>query len=414
VSKCQRKYRHWHKVRIIAQQKGLDPELVWAGICLARGPQQRKLPLLGFGNRPLRYMTIDLIQRHISQIDRRMVPGLDSRGRPLTDEQREAVIYTALHEEAITSSLLEGAATTRREAKAMLEAKTKPRNRGEQMVMNNFNAIEFIRQNLHQPLSPKRLLQLQSILTRDTLDDPGEVGRFRRAGEDIVVKDVRSGDTMHKPPPAEELPDRLERLCAFANQRDDLDIDDDDFVHPVIRAIAVHFQIGFDHPFCDGNGRTARALFYWTMLRQDYRLFEYLPISRYIYRKPRAYQEAYQYTETDGMDLTYFLVYHLRIIQQAIEHLADHLRQEKARRRHQRRTARPIGINNRQWEALQALRSEETVRWTVAEYEQELGVSYGTARSELLDLEARGHLRKIRIGRRFTFHLNSAAEETAD
>ena len=33
------------------------------------------------------------------------------------------------------------------------------------------------------------------------------------------------------------------------------------FVHPVVKAMALHFAIGFIHPFVDGNGRTARALF---------------------------------------------------------------------------------------------------------------------------------------------------------
>lgn len=58
-------------------------------------------------------------------------------------------------------------------------------------------------------------------------------------------------------------------MCAFPNGHLP-----DTFIHPAIRAIILHFWLGYDHPFVDGNGRTARALFYWAMLRQNYSLFE--------------------------------------------------------------------------------------------------------------------------------------------
>lgn len=41
-------------------------------------------------------------------------------------------------------------------------------------------------------------------------------------------------------------------------------------------------MIAYMHPFVDGNGRTARALFYWYMLKSGYWLTEYLSISRVI------------------------------------------------------------------------------------------------------------------------------------
>jgi Fic family protein len=61
----------------------------------------------------------------------------------------------------------------------------------------------------------------------------------------------------HTPPPAAELPARLEAMCDFANSKTP-----DTFIHPVVRGIFLHFWLAYDHPFVDGNGRTARALFY--------------------------------------------------------------------------------------------------------------------------------------------------------
>jgi hypothetical protein len=75
-------------------------------------------------------------------------------------------------------------------------------------------------------------------------------------------------------------------------------------VHPVLRAILLHFMIGYDHPFADGNGRTARALFYWSMARSGYWLMEYTSISHILRKAPARYMRAYLHTETDKNDTT--------------------------------------------------------------------------------------------------------------
>ena len=72
------------------------------------------------------------------------------------------------------------------------------------------------------------------------------------------------------------------------------------FIHPIVKGIIIHFLIAFIHPFVDGNGRTASAIFYWYMLRKGYWLTEYLSISRIISRSKRQYEKAYLYTECDG------------------------------------------------------------------------------------------------------------------
>ena len=131
---------------------------------------------------------------------------------------------------------------------------------------------------------------------------PGAAGRFRRKDERISVMDATHSVVLHTPPDADSLPARLERLCAFANQAQDTE----PFVHPVVRAILVHFMLGYDHPFVDGNGRTARALFYWSVARSGYWLMEYLSISRLLMKAPAQYARAYLHTETDANDATLF------------------------------------------------------------------------------------------------------------
>src|SRR4030066_321712 len=102
-------------------------------------------------------------------------------------------------------------------------------------------------------------------------------GRFRTEKDSIVVVDESDGQTLHVPPPARELPERMEKFLAFANDKGS-----EPFVHPVVRAVLLHFWLAYEHPYVDGNGRTARAVFYWYMLTQNYWLFEYLSISRIL------------------------------------------------------------------------------------------------------------------------------------
>ena len=84
-------------------------------------------------------------------------------------------------------------------------------------------------------------------------------------------------------------------------------------------------MIGYDHPFVDGNGRTARALFYWIMAREGYWLMEYISISRVIKMAPAQYMYAYLHTETDSNDVTYFIIHQLEVIKKAIRDLHSYL-----------------------------------------------------------------------------------------
>jgi Fic family protein len=268
------------------------------------------------------------------------------------------------------------------------------------MVMNNYRAIQFIRENRNIDISPTFILELQKILTEDTLDHPEQVGRFRTENDTISVVDDRDDEVMHVPPPASELPKRLKALCDFANRPPH----GKDFVHPVIAACVLHFQLGFDHPFCDGNGRTARALFYWMMLRCGYWLFEYLPISRLIYRAPAKYARAFLFCETDDFDVTYFLMYKARIIAMARRDLKEYISEKQSQIAQARRLLSSDGrLNHRQQEiVLHATRNQDRY-FTISEHQNKYGIAYGTARADFLQLAAWKYLKKVTVGKRFEF-----------
>lgn len=64
------------------------------------------------------------------------------------------------------------------------------------------------------------MLELHRSVTQDALDDPDAAGQLRAPGVEVVVEvvvDDLYGTVFHVPPPAEQLPERMVRMCAFAN-----------------------------------------------------------------------------------------------------------------------------------------------------------------------------------------------------
>ena len=120
--------------------------------------------------------------------------------------------------------------------------------------------MNYVRDELvDEKLSREVLIYLQSLLTNDTLENDDEVGRFRRDEDEIVIQDTM---IYHTPPSESILNRELDALISYAND------EEVGFTHPFIKAVILHFWIGFLHPFCDGNGRTARAIFYWYLLKK--------------------------------------------------------------------------------------------------------------------------------------------------
>jgi len=200
-------------------------------------------------------------------------------------------------------------------------------------------------------------------------------GRFRRASDEIVVTLVHSDETAHVPPHADELPARLDRLVTFANDRTA-----EDWLRPVIRAILLHFMIGYDHPFANGNGRVARSLFYWSMVRQGYSLAQYLAVSGILRDAPAKYARSYQHTETDGGDLTYFVDHHIGVTIRSIDALASYVgRKMSDIRAIEDRLRGSPELNHRQVRLLGHALRNPGFRYTVKSHGTSHGVTANTA-----------------------------------
>lgn len=397
------RYRHWHKLRYLEPPKGLTSELWWLAIKMARSTLLKPLPLLDREGRPFQFAVPDLLFEMLHQIDRKASGAIEADQFPNNNRSNRRFLLGSLEEEAIRSSQLEGAATTRKVAKGILREKRAPRNRSEQMILNNHRGMRFIR-GLEQdrPLDPELVFQLHRILTEETLADPSASGRFRQTDEDIAVMD-ENDRILHDPPPASTLPDRLQAMCVFAN-----DVSAHPFIHPVIRSILLHFWLAYDHPFVDGNGRTARALFYWSMARHGYWLIEYTSISRLLLRTRSRYNRAFLYSESDENDTTYFVLHQCNTILQAIQELHEYIGRKMADARRSRdllhsSVASEFNLNFRQLALLRYAIDHPETQFTFKTHQRYHNVSYQTANADLQLLTKRELLVRHKAGREFVF-----------
>lgn len=398
----QGRYRHWDTFRHIQLDDGLSTEERWVATKMARRNLYQMLPVTDKSGVAFKYALPGTALQMLHQIDRDASGNIQASDQVTNPHTRETYLLKSLLEEAITSSQLEGASTTRQVAKSMIQEGREPRNRSERMIYNNYQAMLFVRRILEQPLTPDLILELQAILTDGTLDTPDAAGRFRRRDEPIEVTD-EIGTVLHIPPDADELESRMKALCDFAN-----DINSSEFTHPVVRAIILHFWLAYDHPFVDGNGRTARALFYWSMARQGYWLCEYISISRILKKARGQYARAFLYTETDENDATYFLLYQLRVIIQAIQELHHYLARKAAEIHRtedllRQSVALRETLNHRQLALMNHALRNPHARYTVESHRRSHNISYETARSDLLSLSTQRLLDLRKRGRAFEF-----------
>lgn len=400
----QGRYLHWDDLRHQQPPAGLDHQSWWAGVKIARQALSRPLPLIDKQGRPMSFATPDPVLKALYEIDRRAAGEIVMDNPIVSGEDRNRYLINSLIEEAITSSQLEGASTTREVAKDMLRSGRKPRDPSERMILNNYRVMEQIRRLKNQPFAPELILELHQIATDGTLDPADAAGRFRRADERISVMDPTRSVILHTPPEADSLPERLARLCAFANQP----ASDEPFVHPVVRAILIHFMLGYDHPFYDGNGRTARALFYWSLARSGYWLMEYVSISRLLRQAPAQYARAYLHTETDDNDTTYFIVHQLEVIEQAIAALHGYLKRKMGEQRNAESLLREAPrlsdqLNHRQVAVLSHALRHPGHGYTVKSHQRSHRITTQTARTDLQKLAELGLLDQRQRGRAFVF-----------
>ncbi len=404
-SEAEGKYRHWDTLRHLKPPGDFSHQEWWGATKLVRAATLKEIPLRDAAGQPFRYALTDAVAQRLHRIDLG-AGGLIGMPEPITNPKtRRQYVMRSLFQEALTSSQLEGAATTRAKAKEMIRTGRPPHTHGERMILNNYRTMQRIAEWKERPLDAALVFEMHRMVTDGTLDDPGAAGRLRREDEPVTVQDEITGEVYHHPPPAGELPARLSALCDFANEAFlGNERVPGRFVHPVVRAILLHFWLAYDHPFVDGNGRTARALFYWSMLRQRYWLFEFVSISEILLQAPAQYALSFLHTETDENDATYFLVHQTEVICRAIESLHQYVERKSEEWRSTEELLRDAAtLNHRQQALIRHTLRHPGIRYTVEGHRSSHGTVHETARRDLMELKEKGWLEMRKIGKAFTF-----------
>lgn len=386
-------YLYWDKVKYKVPLKYKDvltPVELWSVVKEDRLHDRRYFEI---GDEGFYVTNTDSLQQYLHQFDLHLGGSLGGQ-KTISETDKHRYLIGSIMEESIASSQIEGAVTSRVAAKEMLRKSRPPRNSSERMIVNNYLTIRHIVEIKDELLTPDTLLAIHRLMTDQTMDKPEEAGQFRQH-DDIHVVDAMDGEIVHTPPSFITLPAFVDDLCRFFN-----DETPDFFLHPVVKASTIHFLIGYFHPFTDGNGRTARALFYWYLLRKGYWLTEYLSISRVIVQSRMQYYRAFQYTEADENDLTYFVLYQVRTLSKAYDELKKYIDRKNREKRELLALQRNEGLSPRQVQIVGWLRQDPDAVLSIKEVETRLGVSNQTARNDVQALMADGYLTEIKINRK--------------
>lgn len=377
----ERSYHHWDDLRFRPIPQDWSAEEYWAITKMSRMPQIF-VPLSPLpGTHPLHFNRANIVLENLRTIDVKAAGAINSSEIPNAPGSGARYLTRSLIEEPFSSSVLEGAATTRERARAMIDDNQQPKSEGDIMVLNNYRAMQHIKSLPSDELTPEIILEFHRILTQDTLKRPEMAGRLRD-NNDIVIGDDFTGDVFHDPPDFETLSERLDSLCKFANGHSE----DMPYMHPITKAIILHFMLAYDHPFVDGNGRTARALFYWSVLRDGYWLLEYASISHILRKAPAQYGRAFLLTETDDNDLTYFLLHQTEVIIRALDELDSYLERQKRKMLSAEALLKDETLNRRQKTLLVDFLKYRKTQITRNEHMRREDVSYLTASKDLDEL----------------------------
>ncbi|KAF1020688.1 MAG: hypothetical protein GAK37_03551 [Pseudomonas sp.] len=409
---AQGRYLHFDQLRRRFPSH-LDPAICWGVIKFERTRLYQKILPIGRPQVWCNFVLTPTTQRVLSTVDRyASTAALEYMGGKVGKAaQINYLLNDLIEDEAISSSQLEGAVTTTLVAKDMLKRERQPRTPDEKMIIGNYRMMRFAWEKRHEPLSVALIAEMHESGVAGIDDAKYSPGVFR-VNDDVVVQDG-DGHVVHSPPPAEGIVERLETLAGWINTCHD-DAATGDYVHPLIKSISLHFALGYEHPFRDGNGRVARALFYWFMFKSDYAAFRYISISVLLKNAAVQYGKSYLYTETDELDLTYFIDYQCSIVQRAVDGFKASyertLRDGETFERWLWDSGLYKALNEKQRTVFQVAKSGTAKQFTAVNVKENLGCSYNTASAVLNGLVDLNIFIKKKQGREWVFSMRDQAE----
>ena len=355
----------------------------WPALEAARRELAQPLPLCDQTGQRFWFVLNPAIKRQVDSISASSRREWHLSYSLLQDLQEDAVL-----DEAIYSSMIEGAFTTRQEAKKLLESGKPPANKSQQMVKNNYDALTHVLEHLDEDISAEFIIQLAGILTRHASEEP--VTRFRQHQVVVAGRD----EVVYTPPDSSQVPGMMAQLISFIRKSG---------LHPVLTASIAHFYLVYIHPFTDGNGRTARALSLMILLQAGFDVFRNFPISGLLAQERGKYYKAIRNVEQSSGDMTYFIDFCSDMLSRAVENTERHIRYHLLTEQKMKALESQDMLNERQMKGARWLLGSQKEHVTVEAWKQKYRTATETARQDLLLLCDAGVLRRRMAGRKAVF-----------
>ena len=355
----------------------------WPKLEDARRHQAIELPLNARNKEPFRFVLNKSIE---NQCDR--IAAMARRDFVFDGSVFDTMAEDAVIDEAVYSSLIEGAFTSRKEAARFIHARTEPENKAEQMVRNNYHALTYVLEHLTEPVTEEILINIAEIVTKGASEV--EVSGYRSTP--FYIND--SNGVIYTPPDADEVPEMMGQLIDFIQNSS---------LHPVLKACIAHFYFVYVHPFGDGNGRTARALSYMMLLRSGYDFFRYFSISDIVAKERGKYYHAIKNTEDSDGDMTYFIDFYSDMLARTVQKTEDHLILHVYAGQKIRELTSSGKLNERQLKGAKWILESQQSQITVEAWRKKLKISVETARQDLLLLCDQGLLVRTMQGKKAVF-----------
>lgn len=223
-----------------------------------------------------------------------------------------------LKREVAGTSRIEGAEFTERELDAaMRETPEQLETRSQKQAAAAVATYRWIAKLPgDRPVDETMIFEVHRRIVTGCDDDPCAPGKLRGCNENVTFGSPRHRGAVGGNECAEAVRQLAEAVRTVFNRH-----------NPLIQALALHYHFAAMHPFLDGNGRTARALEALMLQRTDLRDILFIAMSNYYYENKTAYLTALNETWDNNHDLTPFLKFALKGIENQCQRLFAEIRQ---------------------------------------------------------------------------------------
>ena len=304
--------------------------------------------------------------------------------------QQEAVLRT-LSIEVVKSSEIEGEFIDLNQVRSSLARQLKFEIGGSIVTSENIDRVVSMTidavSNCNAPLTAQRLFDWHRALFPDGQSN----GKFITTGAwrplESAPMQVVSGplgkERVHFEAPS---PEKLSKeMIAFLRW-----VNDPKKIDPIVKAGIASFWFVTIHPFEDGNGRISRAIAEMLLARADKSKDRYYSMSSQIFSERKSYYYRLERQQRNGLDLTPWLVWFIKCLDDALEKAEVRLRNIIRNARFWQRLSR-FKLNDRQNRIIFRMLDESwRGHMNTSKYSKMCKCSDATSQRDMRDLVEKG------------------------